>query len=160
LVEQIAGHEGHDAGPPSAVALHRGPGPFPHTVRIRGHELSTDELFAYGGRDSGPDPTELLAAALASCTSMTLRVYAERKGWALDGMAVRVAFSEDGGDGRSAYTVTVELPDDLDEGQAIRLASIATKCPVRRALSTGAGMTEAIRRPHPTADRRAPDHAS
>ncbi len=144
-----AGDEDQDAEPASAVAMHRGPGPFPHTVWIRGHELLADEPPAYGGRDTGPDPTELLAAALASCTSMTLRTYAERKGWELDGMTVRVAFREDGGDGRPAYEVAIELPDDVDDARADRLAVIARKCPVRQALSAAAAVDDEIRRGAP-----------
>ncbi len=137
--------EGETSGPAPAVAVHRGPEPFPHTVRIREHELLADEPPAYGGRDTGPDPTELLAAALASCTSMTVRSYAERKGWELDGMTVQVAFVEDGGDGRPSYAVTLDLPDGLEETQARRLAAIALKCPVRRALTAGAAMQDEVR---------------
>ena len=143
------GHAGDDEGagaePATAVAIHRGPEPFPHTVRIREHELLADEPPEYGGRDTGPDPTELLAAALASCTSMTVRSYAERKGWGLDGMTVEVGFVEVGGDGRPSYTVTLDLPDDLDDAQAERLAAIALKCPVRRALTAGAAMQDDVR---------------
>ena len=146
----VGDDEGETSGPATAIAVHRGPEPFPHTVRIREHELLADEPPAYGGRDTGPDPTELLAAALASCTSMTVRSYAERKGWDLDGMTVRVGFVEDGGDGRPSYAVTLDLPEELEEAQARRLAAIALKCPVRRALTAGAAMQDEVRHgPHP-----------
>ena len=141
----VGDDEGETSGPATAIAVHRGPEPFPHTVRIREHELLADEPPAYGGRDTGPDPTELLAAALASCTSMTVRSYAERKGWDLDGMTVRVGFVEDGGDGRPSYAVTLDLPEELEEAQARRLAAIALKCPVRRALTAGAAMQDDVR---------------
>lgn len=128
----------------TAVAEHRGPGPFPHTVQVRGHAIEVDEPPEYGGHDGGPDPTELLAAALASCTSMTLRVYAGRKGWALDGMRVTVAYAGDATGPR--YDVTLDVPDTLDAAQADRLAAIAARCPVRRALSAGATFTEDVKR--------------
>jgi len=138
--------DGSEEAVATAEAVHRGPGAFPHTVRIREHVLEADEPPLYGGHDSGPDPTELLAAALASCTSMTLRSYAERKGWDLHGMSVRVSFHEDAGDGRSGYDLAIDLPDALDDAQTRRLEAIARKCPVRQALTAGASMREDVRR--------------
>lgn len=140
--ERGAGQDGGASTAAIAVAMHRGPGAFPHTVRVRGHTFYADELPAYGGHDSGPDPTELLAAALASCTSMTLRTYAERKGWSLDGMTVSAAFHEAGEDGRPRYAVALDLPPRLADDQIDRLRRIAEKCPVRRALSVAAHISD------------------
>jgi putative redox protein len=154
--EGIASGNGDEEAVATAEAVHRGPGAFPHTVRIREHVLEADEPPAYGGHDSGPDPTELLAAALASCTSMTLRSYAERKGWDLQGMSVAVRFHEDDGEGRPGYDLAIDLPDALDDAQAQRLEAIARKCPVRRALTTGASMREDVRRTSQAAPERVP----
>ncbi|MBW3619515.1 MAG: bifunctional alpha/beta hydrolase/OsmC family protein [Actinobacteria bacterium] len=113
-------------------------------VSTRGFALTADEPRSFGGAETGPTPYDYLAAALASCTSMTVRMYADRKGIALDDVTTTVTFDRvhardcancehtDGRIGR--LTRTVALGGDLDQGTRDRLLSIADRCPVHRTL--------------------------
>jgi len=107
-----------------------------HDVEIEGgHEIVIDEPVAAGGSDSGPSPTQLLAASLAGCTAITLELYAERKGWDLGALEVEVDFtSEDLAP--AAFEVVLRLPDSFDAEQRQRLLKIAGKCPVHKVLAS------------------------
>lgn len=107
-------------------------GAFAQDVEVAGHHLRADEEVEKGGEDTGAAPHELLLAALGSCTAMTLKVYAERKGWPLKGVHVRL----NGGTGESGLAITREitLKGDLSVEQCQRLIEIADKCPVHRSL--------------------------
>jgi putative redox protein len=108
---------------------------FTHEVEIEGgHTIVVDEPAAIGGADLGPRPTQLLAASLAGCTAITMELYAERKGWDLDGLEVEVDFEYDGATPTS-FEVTLKLPEGLDEEQRQRLLTIAGKCPVHKVLA-------------------------
>ena len=107
-----------------------------HEAAVRGHKITVDEPVASGGNDRGPTPHELLATALAACTAMTLRMYAERKGWPLEDAQVHVAHRKKD-DGSAAFDRTVTLAGPLDADQRARLLEIASKCPVHKTL-TGA----------------------
>lgn len=107
---------------------------FKQTVRIGAHTLVADEPAASGGDDAGPAPHEWLLAGLAACTSMTLKMYAERKGWPLRSIEVTVS-----GDPRAAadafvFVRRVNVEGDLDADQRARLLDIASKCPVHKTL--------------------------
>jgi putative redox protein len=91
---------------------------FRQTVRIGEHTLVADEPVSGGGQDAGPAPHEWLLAGLGVCTSMTLGMYARRKGWPLEDVEV-----------------TVRVAGDLTDEQRTRLLEIANKCPVHRTLS-------------------------
>jgi putative redox protein len=108
-------------------------GRFAQDIEIGGHRLRADEITEKGGDDSGPGPHELLLAALASCTAMTLKVYAERKGWAL--RDVRVTVNGQPADGGFLINRRLILTGDLDAEQRQRLLEIADKCPVHRTLA-------------------------
>lgn len=117
---------------------------FINSVRTRGHELFADEPADAGGADRGPTPYELLLSALGACTSITLRMYADRKGWPLEGVSVDLRHekihaedcenceTESGSIDRIHVEVTVDGP--LDDAQRERLLDIANKCPVHRTL--------------------------
>lgn len=106
-----------------------------HTVEVGGHELIADEPVEVGGTDEGASPTDLLAISLASCTAITITLYADRKGWDIDGLEVAVDFPGTPDRGEPAqFTVEVELPDGLDQDQRDRIMVIAGKCPVHRIL--------------------------
>ena len=106
------------------------------------HHVLADEPEAYGGTNRGMSPYGFLAAALGACTSMTIRMYARRKGWPLDHVSVDVSHSkvhaQDAGAGNSdkidAFRRKIRLTGDLDQDQRARLLEIADKCPVHRTL--------------------------
>ena len=102
-------------------------------ITIGRHQLRADEEVEKGGSDTGPEPHELLLAALGVCTSMTLRLYADRKGWPLQ--SVRVTLGGATEDTRYAITRRIILEGDLDAAQRQRLIEIANKCPVHRTLT-------------------------
>jgi putative redox protein len=118
---------------PSAVARRRDG--LEHEVELRRHRLTVDEPEDEGGADRGPQPTELLAASLASCTSMTLLMYAERKGWELGDMEVAVDYATPApGAPGTRIEVKIRTPAELSDEQRERLLVIAGKCPVHRTL--------------------------
>ena len=121
-----------------------GEGTFTQTVTAGGHTLKADEPKSVGGDDLGPNPYDFLLAALGSCTSMTLRMYARHKKWPLKHVTVRMQHhkihakdcedceSEKGMVDRIERQIVIE--GDLDEAQRARLLEIADRCPVHRSL--------------------------
>ena len=108
---------------------------FASGIVIRGHELVADEPGPQGGADAGPTPIELMIAALGACKTITARMYADRKGWALERVEVDLAHTGAGGAQRAA--VHVRFVGDLTDEQRARLKEIVDRCPVHRALSGG-----------------------
>ena len=108
---------------------------YTHDVEIRGHKLVADEPEAKGGSDEGPNATELLGAALASCTATTVEMYADRKGWELPTLRVTVRQEVDPETKVRSFEVTMYLPGGLTEDQTQRIHRIAGKCPVHKALA-------------------------
>lgn len=113
-----------------------------HEVEFGGteHTLVVDEPAAAGGTDTGPRPTQLLAASLATCTAITVEMYADRKGWDLGPVEVEVETSYDG-PAPSAFAVGLKLPPGLDDEQRRRLLKIAARCPVHKVLAGEAKVT-------------------
>jgi putative redox protein len=107
---------------------------YAHALSIRSHELTVDEPESAGGTDTGPNPQELLAASLASCTAITIEMYAGRKGWELGAVEVEVDYSSDA-PGHARFDVLIKIPEPLPDEQAQRLQEIAGKCPVHRVLT-------------------------
>ena len=115
-------------------ATARRDGTFRHLVQVRDHQLVVDEPLDAGGQDTGPRPQELLAVSLASCTAITIEMYAARKGWGLDHVEVEVEYSPADRGCPTKFELVTRLPADLPEEQVERLRVIAAKCPVHRAL--------------------------
>ena len=115
-------------------ATARRDGSLRHVVQVRDHQLVVDEPLEAGGEDAGPDPQELLAVSLASCTAITIEMYAARKGWELGHVEVDVEYSPAERGCPTRFELVMRLPDDLPEEQVERLRVIAAKCPVHRAL--------------------------
>jgi putative redox protein len=119
---------------------------FRHSVRIRHHELTVDEAADRGGEDAGPEPLELLAASLASCTAVTMEMYGQRKGWDLGGVEVACDFTPAERGCPTRFNLLMRFPDSLSEDQVERLRVIAAKCPVHRTLDGEVMFDERVER--------------
>ena len=124
--------------PSSLTVSENGLGRYQQSVRIGSHHLIADEPISAGGGDAGPAPYDYLLAALGSCTSMTLRMYAERK--AIQLSAISVELTHEKIDTESAgkidhITRRITLTGELSPEQSQRMLEIANKCPVYRTLS-------------------------
>ena len=108
-------------------------GKFEQTVQIGPHTLAADEGVAEGGSDAGPAPHEWLLAGLGACTSMTTKMYAERKGWPLERVEVKVEGRKT--DDAFVFHRIITFTGPLDAEQRTRLLEIANKCPVHKTLS-------------------------
>lgn len=104
-------------------------------IRVGHHDLVGDEPVSVGGADAGPSPFGLVLAGLAACTSITLRMYAERKGWPLSGLSVDLQYFRD--DKTFRIERVLQFEGALDDEQRTRLADIAERTPVTLALKTG-----------------------
>jgi putative redox protein len=116
-----------------AIARRSG-GTLKHHVEIGAHRLIADEPADQGGTDTGPNPQELLAASLASCTAITMEMYANRKGWDIGQVVVDVDYEPAQRGSPTKFTMDVQLPKELPEEQRQKLMQIAAKCPVHRTL--------------------------
>ncbi len=115
-----------------------GLGKYQVEIRTGGAVFTADEPREVGGLGSGPTPYDLLGAALGACTVMTLRLYAERKGWPLDTAKVRVLHRRAGLEGKDRFAREIVLEGDLSHDQRRRLLEIAEHCPVHLTLERGA----------------------
>jgi putative redox protein len=111
----------------------------------RGQSLIVDEPPEVGGHDRGPRPTELLAISLASCTAITVEMYAGHKGIELADLSVDVHYELDPKAGESTFRLMLNLPAGLSEEQLRRLHVIAGKCPVHRVLAGSIEITDRVR---------------
>lgn len=115
------------------VNAKRGSGKLQYQLQIGRHQLLTDAPEALGGEDTGPEPHDLLAAALAACTALTVTMYAGRKGYQLDDVHVTI----DHGQKDGAYELRrhITFIGTLSDEERARLLDIANKCPVHKTLS-------------------------
>ena len=134
------------AAPGTVVVQETGEGKFTQRIAAGGHRLRADEPESFGGDDSGPGPYDLVLAGLGACTSMTLRLYAERKGWPMSRVTVTLSHekihAEDCADcetrsgGLDRIERRLSIEGELDDEQRARLVEIANKCPVHRTLES------------------------
>ncbi|MEA2246284.1 MAG: putative redox protein [Solirubrobacteraceae bacterium] len=119
---------------------------YRHTVKIRSHELTVDEANEHGGTDAGPEPLEILAASLASCTAVTMEMYAQRKGWDVGGIEVTCDFTPAERGCPTRFNLVMRFPESLGADQVERLRVIAAKCPVHRTLDGEVMFDERVER--------------
>jgi putative redox protein len=119
---------------------------FTHTISIRDHQLVVDEPRTRGGEDEGPNPEELLAASLASCTAVTMEMYAQHKGWELGSIEVDVEFTPAERGCPTRFALVLRLPAHLSDEQVAKLQVIAAKCPIHRTLDGEVMFSERIER--------------
>ena len=129
---------------PHEAVVHGSAIGFAQEITAGGHALLADEPVDLGGTNIGPNPYDLLLAALGSCTSMTISLYARRKAWPLESVTVRLRHTKihaadcaecETKDGRiDRIERDVELHGELSDEQRARLLEIANKCPVHRTL--------------------------
>ena len=103
-------------------------------VDIRSHHLSVDEPADHGGDDSAPSPQEMLAASLASCTAVTMEMYAQRKGWDLGYVEVECSYTPAERGCPTRFDLVLRMPPEATDEQVEKLRVIAAKCPVHRTL--------------------------
>lgn len=142
------------------------PGGFAQDVIASGgkHHIRADEPTTYGGTDSGLSPYQLMAAALGACTSMTLRMYARRKKWPLEGISVDITHdrmhAQDapsaGGERIDRFRREIWLEGALSHEQQARLLEIADRCPVHKTLETGATVETVLHLPNTPAAEMTP----
>ena len=124
--------------PSSLTVSENGLGRYQQSVRIGSHHLIADEPISAGGGDAGPAPYDYLLAALGSCTSMTLRMYAERKAIQLSAISVELTHEKIDTESTGKIdhiTRRITLTGELSPEQRQRMLEIANKCPVYRTLS-------------------------
>ena len=107
---------------------------FRHSIQVRDHHLIADEAADVGGDDGGPSPQELLAASLASCTAVTIEMYAARKGWDIGQLEVEVEYTPAERGCPTKFELLLRIPAHVPDEQVERLKVIAAKCPVHRTL--------------------------
>lgn len=117
-------------------------GKFRQTITIGEHVLVGDEPEDVGGQDEGPSPHELLLAALGACTSMTMKMYADRKGWPLESCEVAVSMTKEGDTTTLHRKIVLQGP--LDDAQRERILEIARKCPVHKTLTNPIAVTDSL----------------
>ena len=117
---------------------------FTHDVAVRKHRMTADEPEDLGGEDMGPSPQELLAASLASCTAITMEMYAKRKGWNVAGLEIDCVYTPAERGCPTRFELVFRMPPHLTEEQVERLRVIAAKCPVHRTLEGEVAFDERI----------------
>ena len=107
------------------------------SMTARTHTFTADEPAEVGGADTAPTPVELLMGSLASCTAITLRMYAQRKAWPLEGVDVRVQYTAKP---TASFVKHITMRGHLDDRQKARMLEIAELCPVAKLLRSGVAM--------------------
>src|SRR3954447_6730735 len=117
---------------------------YTHDVTMGDHQLVADEPAEQGGLEAGPNPQELLAASLASCTAITMEMYAKRKGWDASGVEVDCRYTPADRGCVTKFDLVMRFPPRLSEEQVERLRVIAAKCPIHRVLEGEVAFDERV----------------
>jgi putative redox protein len=121
----------------TTLVAETGLGKYQVEARVGDAAFLIDEPVTSGGLGTGPNPYNLLSAALGACTTMTIRLYAGRKGWPLARVRVAVKHSRADLNARDVFEMDIALEGDLGETQRARLMEIAERCPVHLTLARG-----------------------
>ena len=128
----------------TTVVAETGLGKYQVEARVGGAAFLIDEPVSAGGLGTGPNPYNLISAALGACTTMTIRLYADRKGWPLKKVQAAVRHSRSNLQARDAFDIDIALEGDLDAAQRARLMEIAERCPVHLTLARGSDVRAAL----------------
>ncbi|MBP4138372.1 OsmC family protein [Flavobacterium geliluteum] len=104
-------------------------------IQAKNHIIVADEPVELGGQDLGFTPTELLESSLASCTAMTIRMYADRKGWELDGVEIKVGYKKNVNTNQITFIKEIQLFGKLSNEQLDKLMEIGAKCPIEKIIT-------------------------
>lgn len=118
----------------TSVTASTGKDKYKTQIKTANHTFIVDEPLSVGGKDLGPKPGELLAASLASCTGITLRMYADRKGWDLQETMIEVTTESNILENNTKFNMNIRLFGNLDAEQRLKLLEIANKCPIHKIL--------------------------
>ena len=121
----------------TVLVAETGLGKYQVEARMGDAAILIDEPKESGGLGSGPNPYELISAAVGACTTMTVRLYANRKGWPLTRVRTAVRHSRASLETRDRFELSITLDGELDEAQRARLLEIAERCPVHLTLARG-----------------------
>jgi putative redox protein len=117
------------------IKAHIGAELYKTEVKSASNTIISDEAESAGGKDLGFSPKELLASSLAACTCITLRMYANQKGWDLTDVKVEVTFEKDATENKSKMIRKIQLLGDLDDIKKARLLNIADRCPLHQIIT-------------------------
>lgn len=118
---------------------------YQQQIGIRQFQLAADEPIEVGGADTGPTPTEYVLAGLGACKTMTIQMYAERKGWPVENISVDITL-EKTPDGTQVHAL-LTLEGDLTDEQRQRMKEIGDRCPVHKLLSNSLTIQTTLRQP-------------
>ena len=131
----------------SVTVVESGNGPYGQYVTAGRHVLGSDEPESLGGKDTGPDPYELVLAGLGACTAMTIRMYAERRKMPLERVEVRLRHVQRASSGqgiKDRFERVIRLTGALTAEQRQSLLDIAEKCPVSKTLRQASEITSVM----------------
>jgi putative redox protein len=128
----------------AVVVEESGRGKFRLQVTSGDASFIVDEPASVGGTGEGPTPYDLLSAALGSCSLLTMRLYADRKGWPLEGVRVAVTHSRSGVGARDVFRKEIELRGPLSDEQRTRIHGISAHCPIHLTLERGSQIETAL----------------
>lgn len=104
-------------------------------IQAGNHIIMADEPVEVGGQDLGFTPTELLESSLAACTAMTIRMYADRKGWGLEKVEIKVGFKRKVTTGEVTFKKEIRLFGNLNREEQEKLLEIGSKCPIEKMIT-------------------------
>lgn len=129
----------------TVIVSETGQGKYQVEARVGTSAFLLDEPVSAGGLGTGPNPYALLAAALGACTTMTIRLYADRKGWSLKHVETAVRHSRTGLNAKDHFTLDIALEGALTPEQRARIMEIAERCPVHLTLTRGSEVAARLR---------------